>query len=158
MWINGWHSDRTQERFLHIVCLQLIGIAANIIAVSTLSVPARYVAMMLLPSSVYGSSVVTLSWISGTLNQPLAKRAAAIALINSFANTPNIWTSYLYSGPPRFLLAFLVNLGAMSLAALCATFAYFYLRRLNAKLAKGEDTGKHGPTAAQIDAGFRYAI
>ncbi|KEY74064.1 hypothetical protein S7711_02654 [Stachybotrys chartarum IBT 7711] len=158
MLINGFHSDRKQERYLHIVCMLAITVAANIIAVSTLNIAARYVAMMLLPASFYASAVVTLSWITGTLNQPPAKRASAIALINSFCNTPNIWCSYLYGDSPRYLLAFIVNLAASGLAIVFATVTRIYLRRQNAKLDRGQDTGKHGPTPAQIDSGYRYTL
>ena len=45
--------------------------------------------MMLMPASFYSSSIVQLSWISGSLAQPAVKRAAAIALINCICNTPN---------------------------------------------------------------------
>ena len=41
MLINGFHSDKTQERYLHIVCPLAITVVANIIAVSTLSIPGR---------------------------------------------------------------------------------------------------------------------
>lgn len=47
------------------------------------------VAMMLMPASFYSSSIVQLSWISGSLSQPAVKRAASIALINCICNTPN---------------------------------------------------------------------
>jgi hypothetical protein len=47
----------------------------------------------------------------------------------------------------------------MAMAALAIVFAFAlhtYLRRENAKLDRGEDPGKNGPTAAQQAAGFRY--
>ena len=106
MLVNGWHSDRTQERFLHIVVPLCITLVANIIAVSTLNIAARYVAMMLLPTSFYSAAVVILSWITGTLAQPSIKRASAIAFINAVCNTPNIWASYLYYDSPRYTAAF----------------------------------------------------
>lgn len=158
MLANGFHSDRTQERFYHIVGALLVTLAANIIAVSTVNIAARYVAMMLLPASFYGSAVVTLSWITGSLSQPTAKRASAIALINAFANTPNIWCSYLYYSEPRYLTAFIVNIGATGVAIVLAVVTFIYLRRQNARLDRGEDIGKHGPTGAQIAAGFRYTL
>jgi hypothetical protein len=45
--------------------------------------------MMLMPGSFYASSIVILSWITGSLAQPTIKRASAIALINAVCNTPN---------------------------------------------------------------------
>lgn len=134
--------------------------------------------MMLMPGSFYASSIVILSWITGSLAQPTAKRAAAIALINAVCNTPNsasfpishyslvidllmvlpVWTSYLYYSPPRYLAAFLVNLAAASLAIAFTVVTWLYLRRQNAKLDQGLDVGKNGPTAAQLAAGFRYIL
>lgn len=158
MLVNGFHSDRVQERFLHIVCALCITLAACIIAVSSLNIAARYVAMMLLPSSFYASAVVTLSWITGSLSQPTAKRASAIALINAICNTPNIWCSYLYYESPRYVVAFIVNVVAAALAIGFAVATRFYLRKQNAKMDRGEDGGKHGPTGAQVASGFRYLL
>ncbi|EHY58396.1 hypothetical protein HRR83_007238 [Exophiala dermatitidis] len=158
MLLNGFHSDKKQERYLHIVCPLAITVVANVIAVSTLNIAARYVAMMLMPGSFYAASVVVLSWITGSLSQPAVKRAAAIATINAVANTPNIWTSYLYRSSPRYILAFAVNLAAAVLAIVIATVIRIYLRRLNVKLDRGEDVGRSGPTEAQRQAGFRYTL
>ncbi|OJJ48158.1 hypothetical protein ASPZODRAFT_62023 [Penicilliopsis zonata CBS 506.65] len=158
MIINGFHSDKKQERYLHIVCPMVVCVVANIIAVSTLNTAARYFAMMLMPSSFYGSTVAVLSWAAGSLSQPSIKRATALALINAVCNTPNIWTSYLYYSSPRYLAAFLVNLAAAVLAIILATVTRIYLRRQNYKLDHGLDTGRHGPTDAQKAAGFRYVL
>lgn len=81
--------EQKQERFLHVALPLCVTVIANIIAVSTLSTAGRYFAMMLLPSSFYGSAIVQLSWISGSMSQPAVKRAACIALINCICNTPN---------------------------------------------------------------------
>jgi predicted MFS family arabinose efflux permease len=158
MWVNGWNSDRVQERYMHIVWPLILCLVANIIAVSTVNVAARYVAIMLLPSSIYASAIITQSWVTGTLAQPRPKRAAVIALVNAFANTPNIWASYLYGNGPRYLEAFIVNIIAAGLAIGLATITHLYLKRLNKKLDRGEDLGKHGPTPSQLDGGFRYIV
>ncbi|KAI1748004.1 nicotinamide mononucleotide permease [Xylaria castorea] len=158
MLVIGFHSDRKQERWLHIVAPLIITAIANIIALSTLNVAARYFAILILPGSFYSAAVVTLSWVSNSISQPAPKRAAAIALVNAICNTPNIWGSYLYFGAPRYVVAFIVNLVAAGLAIGFATATRIYLRRQNAKLDRGEDTGKHGPTAAQTANGFRYII
>lgn len=158
MLVNGFHSDRTNERFFHVVGALLITLAANVIAVSTLNIAARYVAMMLLPASFYASAIVTLSWITASLSQPTAKRASAIAFINAICNTPNIWCSYLYGSGPRYIEAFAVNVAATGLAIMFAVAARFYLKRQNNRLDRGEDGGKHGPTANQIAAGFRFML
>lgn len=158
MLVNGFHSDHKQERYLHIVGPLCVTLVANIIAVSTLNVAARYTAMMLMPASFYAGSTVLLSWITGTLNQPVAKRASAIALIISVCNTPNVWTPYLYNGAPRYLAAFAVNLAAAAGAIVVATIVRMYLKKQNWKLENGRDTGKSGPTEVQKANGFRYML
>lgn len=158
MLVVGFHSDRVGERYWHISLPLVITLVANIIAVSTLNTAARYTAMMLMPASFYAAVVVLLSWTTGTLNQPVAKRASAIALIISVCNTSNIWTPYLYNSAPRYFVAFTVNLVAAAVAILVATITRFYLRRENQKLDDGKPIGKSGPTEAQIASGFRYQL
>lgn len=114
--------------------------------------------MMLMPASFYSSAVVQLSWISGSLSQPKVKRGAAIALINCLCNTPNIWTAYTYYDEPRYLVAFLINLGASVIAIAMACVTFFYLRRQNHKMDQGKVLGKSGPTPVQQAAGFRYML
>jgi len=73
-------------------------------------------------------------------------------------NTPNIWASYFYIGAPRYLVAFLILLAASAGAVIMAFVTRMYLAKQNKKLDNGEDTGKNGPTAAQIASGFRYTL
>ncbi|KNG81930.1 putative pantothenate transporter [Aspergillus nomiae NRRL 13137] len=158
MIINGFHSDKKQERYLHIICPMIVCLVANIIAVCTLNTAARYVAMMLMPASFYSASTILLSWVAGSISQPSIKRASAIALINAICNTPNIWASYLYFSEPRYLVAFVVNLAAAALTIALATVTRVYLRRQNQRLDSSMDTGRSGPTEAQKAAGFRYTL
>lgn len=67
---NGFHSDKKRERYGHIVLPLCTTLVANIIAVSTLNVAARYTAMMLLPASFYAGCVCLYSWIPGLSNLP----------------------------------------------------------------------------------------
>jgi len=90
MLINGWHSDKTQERYLHIVIPMGVTVIAMIIAVSTLNTAGRYIAMCLMPTSFYAAGIIILSWIAGSIPQPKVKRAIAISLINAVCNTPNV--------------------------------------------------------------------
>ena len=147
------------QRWLHIICPFFVTIIANVIAISTTNTAARYTAMMLITSSFYSPSIVILSWISSSITGPNVKRAIVYALINSLCNTPNIWTSYLYgNNGPRYLLAFSVDLAASVGVIVCGTATYLYLRRQNRLLERGVDTGRHGPSHVQIDAGFRYQL
>ncbi|WWD19711.1 hypothetical protein CI109_104175 [Kwoniella shandongensis] len=156
--INGWHSDKKNERFLHIVvpfCFTIIG---NVIAISTTKIAPRYVAMMILPSSFYSASICILSWISSSMTGPAVKRAIVYALINALCNTPNIWTSYLYYSAPRYVTAFAVDLAASIGTIIFATATYLYLRNQNRKIERGEPLGASGPSAVQLEGGFKYQL
>jgi hypothetical protein len=156
--LNGWHSDKKQERTLHIICPFIITIIANVIAISTTKIAPRYLAMCLLPGSFYSASIVILSWISSSMTGPHVKRAVVYALINSLCNTPNIWTSYLYKDAPRFVLAFAVDLAAAVGLVFFAAATWWYLRRQNRRIEAGIDLGTSGPTKLQIENGFRYQL
>lgn len=156
--IMGWHSDKVQERTIHIVCAITVTIIANVLAVVTTKTAPRYIAMMLMPASFYSSSIIILSWMSSTIVGPHVKRAIAIAIINSVSNSSNIWTSYLYFNGPRYLVAFIVNLAASVLLILIVVAKRFYLANLNKKLDRGEDLGPNGPSKIQIEAGFRFQL
>ena len=100
--------------------------------------------------------------------------ADIIHRINATANTPNICelaserskttltmigTSYLYGDHgPHYTIAFSVDLAASVLVIVFAAATYLYLRRQNAKIERGEKLGKSGPTAVQIEDGFRYQL
>lgn len=157
MLLTGFHSDRKTERYWHIVCPLAITVVANIIVLSTLNTAARYVAMMLMPTSFFAAYVVALSWITGTLSQPAAKRAVAIALMTSVTNTANIWAAYLYFGAPRYLVAFIINIVAAGASIVFATVTRGYLVRLNAKMDRGVEF-RHGPTSLQQQSGYRYMM
>ncbi|RSL89257.1 hypothetical protein CDV31_015905 [Fusarium ambrosium] len=93
--VVAWSSDRSQEKFWHIVGPIGIGLVGFVISMCTLSVAARYVALFLQAAS-YAGYIVFYSWISSTFPRPPAKRAVAIALINAFAQLGNIAGSYVW--------------------------------------------------------------
>jgi len=157
--VNGWHSDKKQERTLHIICPFLVTIIANVIAISTTKIAPRYLAMCLLPGSFYSASIVILTWISTSMTGPHVKRAIVYALINSLCNTPNIWTAYLYrNAAPRYILGFAVDLAAAVGLVIFAGATWWYLRRQNRRIEAGIDLGSSGPTKLQIENGFRYQL
>uniref|UniRef100_A0A0D2XNX3 Major facilitator superfamily (MFS) profile domain-containing protein n=1 Tax=Fusarium oxysporum (strain Fo5176) TaxID=660025 RepID=A0A0D2XNX3_FUSOF len=87
--INAWHSDRTQEKFWHIVGPIGIGTTGFIISMATENVAARYLALFLQAAS-YAGFIVFYSWISSSFPRPPAKRAVAIAMINAFSQLGNV--------------------------------------------------------------------
>ena len=87
-------SDKTGERFLHITAPWWGVIVGYILGISTNTIPGRYVALFLMASGFAGTAL-TLVWVSNTFARPPAKRAAAIALVNAFGNTGNLFVGIL---------------------------------------------------------------
>ncbi|OJT09055.1 hypothetical protein TRAPUB_80 [Trametes pubescens] len=144
------HSDKTRERFWHIAIPLAFGIVGFIIAISTMSLAARYISLFLMAQS-YAGFIVFLTWISNSIPRPPSKRAVALAFINAFSQLGNIAGSYVW--PKAWGLSYSNSYAiCISTNGLCIIMCYVFKRHLereNAKFAKKEqEEGR--------PAGFRY--
>lgn len=73
---------------------------------ATLNTGARYTAMMLMPCASVGPQLLLYKTINQHLPRPVAKRAAAIAMLNSIGGAANIPMSYVWFAPPSYYAAF----------------------------------------------------
>ena len=147
--INSTHSDRTKERWLHVVWPQVFASAGFIISAATLNVAARYVSTFMM-MSIYGSFGCILSWVSTTLPRPSTKRAISYAVVNAGSNLASIYASYFYpkSQGPRYWQANVANVAFSGACIVLATALRFYLRWRNNQLdrASEEDLREEGTT------------
>lgn len=137
---NSWHSDKTNERWLHILWPQVFCSIGFIISACTLNVAARYTATFMM-MSVYGSFGCILSWVSTTLPRPSSKRAVSYAVVNAGSNLASIYASYFYpsSQGPRYWQANVANVAFSAACMLLATVLRFYLAWRNKKLDQAAD-------------------
>ncbi|KAB2576005.1 putative transporter C11D3.18C [Lasiodiplodia hormozganensis] len=135
----AWNSDRTGERYFHCTAPLYFAIVAFVIAASTTAIVPRYISIMLMVPGFWSSWPLVFAWASSAIPRPAAKRAAALAMINSVANCANIFGSYLYptSHSPRYILAMGVNTGTALVAILAGTVLRFILARENRKMGPG---------------------
>ncbi|KAI1305520.1 allantoate permease [Xylaria venustula] len=156
-------SGRTADRSIHIICLMLLSVVGNIIAVSTLNTGARFFAMFLLPIGAVTSYQIILAWVANSFPRPLVKRSACISFANLVGNTGNIYGSYMYpsSDGPRYLPGGAATAGVALLVAITALITRLVLQKDNKKLAErelsaAESTAANGPEVAIT--GFRYIL
>lgn len=146
---NSWHSDRTKERWLHVIWPQVLCSVGFIISATTLNTAARYTATFMM-MSVYGSFGCILSWVSTTLPRPSTKRAVSYAVVNAGSNFASIYASYFYpsSQGPQYWQANVANVAFSAMCMLMATLLRFYLDWRNKKLdkASAEDAAVEGTT------------
>ena len=87
------------------VCIAT-SVVTYIIAMTTLNTGARYTAMMFMPWTSVGPQLLLYKTINHHMPRPIAKRAAAVAMLNAIGGTSNIWSSYLYYKKPYYYAAF----------------------------------------------------
>lgn len=106
-------SDKHGERSLHIIVPITLGLAGFAIFGLTLNAIARYLSMFLMLSGVYGSYNVALAWISTTIPEPVEKKSAAYAIINTVGNMAQIYSPYFYlaENGPRYAGAMVADAG-----------------------------------------------
>ncbi|OOF92517.1 hypothetical protein ASPCADRAFT_133531 [Aspergillus carbonarius ITEM 5010] len=156
-------SDRHNTIYPIILSLLSISIVMYIILLSTLNIGARYFAMMILPFASVGPQLLLYKTINLHLARPVAKRAAASALVNAIGGTSNIWASYLYYSSPHFYAAFGTLLGAAVLLAATVTVYRWWVLRENRWLDSGEPelvarAMKGGVTPEMVQMGWRYEM
>jgi hypothetical protein len=158
---NSWHSDKTNERWLHVVWPQVFCSIGFIISATTMTVAARYTATFMM-MSVYGSFGCILSWVSTSLPRPSAKRVVAYAVVNAGSNLASIYASYFYpiEQGPQYWQANVANVAFAGLCILLATLLHFVLKRRNSQLDRAIANGGGSEVAAkwQIQADYRYTI
>lgn len=137
---NSWHSDRTNERWLHIVWPQIFASVGFIISAVTLNTAARYISTFMM-MSIYASFGCILSWVSSSLPRPSTKRAISYAVVNAGSNFASIYASYFYpsSQGPRYWQANVANVAFCGLCIAMATILRFFLSWRNKKLAQARE-------------------
>ncbi|CAH0034038.1 unnamed protein product [Clonostachys rhizophaga] len=158
-----WHSDRKNTAYVPILICISIAIGMYIIPMATVNIGGRYFAMMMLPFASVGPQLLLYKTINLHLARPVAKRAAASALVNAIGGTANIWSSYLYFGAPHFYAAFGTLMGCAFIFMLTITFYRWYILRENKRLDSGEPEQiakviKGGVTEEMVQLGWRYEM
>ncbi|KAI6017152.1 hypothetical protein EDC04DRAFT_2608106 [Pisolithus marmoratus] len=81
--VNAWHSDRTSERFFHLIICWWTSIIGFIISLSTMETTARYFSQCSMTLSFSGNMLLT-PWVVNAIPRPPGKRSATITLTNGF--------------------------------------------------------------------------
>ncbi|KAI0709648.1 MFS general substrate transporter [Cerioporus squamosus] len=137
--INAWHADRTGERYFH-MCIPYWGIIVGyIIAVSTMSVPGRYVSMFLMAGGSAGHAL-SLVWLANAIPRPPAKRSAAIAIVNAGGNIGTMISSFVWKADwsPQYHQSMFIGIAALALGISLATVMRCILAYENKQLERKE--------------------
>lgn len=133
-------SDKIGNRFwFFLYPIPLVMIGAFIFMFAT-PFGARYFSLFLL-IFIFATNGTIYAWIANAIPRPPAKRAAALAFINSIGNMASIWTPFTYndSDAPQYLVAMGINIALVGIAGIGAVVLRFMLQHENKRLARLEN-------------------
>lgn len=133
-------SDRLGNRFWFWMYPIPVTIVGFLIFMFTDSFGPRYFSFFLM-IFVFAMNGTCYAWISNAIPRPPAKRAAALAFINSIGNSASIWTPFTYtdSSAPHYRPALGINIGLLVVAGICALWLRFILQRQNKQFERLEN-------------------
>lgn len=154
MWALGfaWDADKRQKRSPHAAISAVTAIIATVITIALPSQQwARYAMTFFVCSGTFGIYSTTYTWLSSTIVRPPVKRAAAIGIANTLANTASLFANYFWLDKyePYFRESWACILAFQVFGLSCILVLRFLLKRSNSKFDK---------LAEQIDAHDEHAI
>lgn len=132
-------SDSLGNRFWFLMYPVAVSIVGFIIFMTCSSFGPLYFSFFLM-NFVFAQNGIIYAWIANAIPRPPAKRAAALAFINSVGNSATIWTPYTYtpSSQPRYRPAMGTCIALEILAMSMFLGMRFYLQRQNKALDRQE--------------------
>lgn len=111
-----------------------------LISMITMNTVARYISLFLQASS-YAGWIVIFSWVSSSFPRPPAKRAVAIAMVNSFCQLANLAGSYIWDlSENGYRKSYAIVFCMFGCTIVCLWLFRMQLVKLNKKLEAGEST------------------
>lgn len=137
---HSWLSDRVGNRFWFFMYPIPITIVGCVIFMTTDSFGPRYFSLFLM-NFVFAMNATCYAWISNAIPRPPAKRAAALAFMNSVGNAASIWTPFTYydSQGKHYPVALGVVIGLLVVGGLSGIALRYVLEKENKQLARLED-------------------
>ncbi|KAK5073009.1 hypothetical protein LTR64_000584 [Lithohypha guttulata] len=175
---HGSLSDRFGTRYWFFIYPIPITIIGFLVFMFTNSFASKYFAIFLF-MFVFAQNGTIYSWIAGAIPRPTAKRAAALAFVNSVGNSASVWTAFTYrpKDAPHYRPALGICIGLQVLGFVMATLLRILLMRENkrmdrmesedSKLTEGdverlkktaEMEGLDVAAARRLQKGYRYMI
>ncbi|KAG1793937.1 major facilitator superfamily domain-containing protein [Suillus plorans] len=154
----AWYSDKKQKRYKCFMVSNALCVLAFTISIFTMNKAARYISLFLM-TQVVGGYLVLLGWISNTFAREPAKRAVAIALMNTLGQTGNVIGSYAWSSNwgPTYRYSYAICIATLGVSTCMFGGMYLYLKHLNEQIERNERDVKD-INELRHPIGFRYLV
>ncbi|KAF6825041.1 allantoate permease [Colletotrichum plurivorum] len=130
----AWDADRRQKRSPHAAISSATAIVGTVVLVAVSHERwARYALTFLVCAGTFGVYSTTYPWLSSTVVQPPTKRAAAIGIANTLANSASLFANYFWLDQfgPEYRVSWSCILAFQVLGLGCIAGLRFCLRRAN---------------------------
>ncbi|KAG1779541.1 major facilitator superfamily domain-containing protein [Suillus placidus] len=137
--VFAWYSDKKRRRYKYFVCSNAFCALGFIMSIFTMNKAARYISLFLMAPVVSGY-LVLLGWINNTFAREPAKRAVAIAMMNSLGQIGNIIGSYVWpsSWGPTYRYSYAVCIATLVVSTGMFGGMHLHLRHLNEQIERNE--------------------
>ena len=166
----AYYADRVQVRSIPAIASMSVAVVAAIVIVALQQKApwARYAMLFPLVCGIYTTYCVTYTWLSSTIVRPPIKRAAAIGIANTFANSAALYGNYFWLDKyaPTYAASWGCIIAFGSLSVICLVALRLSLIRANKNFDKLEaETDIQDPSHLQrlsevesraVLSGFRY--
>ncbi|KAG2113222.1 MFS general substrate transporter [Suillus clintonianus] len=134
------YSDKKKKRYIYFAASNAVTVLGFVISMCTMNTAARYLSLFLM-AQVNAGYMVFWSWVNNTFTGEPAKRAVAVALVNSLAQAGNIAGSYVWQSHwgPTYRYSYAVCIAAIGVSTGIGGGMYMYLKRLNEQNAWKQD-------------------
>lgn len=142
-----WLADHYKTKWPFVAGLSGLGCVLFIAVICAYkSQVAQYVLVIFAFGTIYGCSPLVKTWVSDVIPQPAAKRAIAIALINSIGNASSIYATWLWpdKDAPRYIPGFATTTTWLGVLSVCTViFAMLFRKFPVAKVNPEEVMAAH---------------
>ncbi|RDW91730.1 MFS transporter-1 [Coleophoma crateriformis] len=120
--ISAFLADRYQTKWPFLCGLSGLGCVLFIAVTLTQNKMAQYVLTIFAFGTIYGCSPLVKTWVVDVIPQPAAKRAVALALINSIGNASSIYSTWLWPSKdaPRYIPGFATTTTWLGVCCICS--------------------------------------
>jgi MFS family permease len=152
-----WYSDKNRTRYKCFVFANALGVLAFIIPISTMNKAARYISLFLMAQITAGSPVV-FAWTNDIFAREPAKRAVAIAVMNTTGQIGNVIGSYAWPSNwgPTYRYSYIICIAVLGVSTGMLGGMYLYLKHLNKQIERNERDVKDVNELREI--GFKYMV
>lgn len=141
-WALGFafDADRRQKRSPHAMISGATAMVATVLLIALSSKWARFALIFPLCAGVFGIYSTTYTWLSSTIVRPPVKRAAAIGIANTCANTASLFANYFWLDQyePNFRQSWGCLLAFQVLGMSCILTLRYSLKKANHKFERLE--------------------